>query len=87
MVSWLALTNVAEWATALYVTVELERKLVPLMVKVWAVAPAVAPVGDRLVTVGTGLLLGDPEDEELLLPPPQALNPTVNITAMAVPQI
>jgi hypothetical protein len=35
--------------------VEPERKLVPLIVSVWAAAPAVAEVGKRLVIVGTGL--------------------------------
>jgi hypothetical protein len=34
----------------------MERKLVPLMVSVCAVAPAVAEVGERLVIAGTELL-------------------------------
>ena len=50
-----ALTYVAVWATALYVTVELERKFVPLIVKVCAAAPGAAEVGERLVMVGAGL--------------------------------
>ena len=42
-------------AKPLKVTVELERKLVPLIVSVWAAAPAVTEEGERLVIVGTGL--------------------------------
>jgi hypothetical protein len=57
IVNWDELTNVALCATPLKVTVELERKFVPLMVRVCAVAPAVAEVGDRVVMAGTGLVM------------------------------
>ena len=37
------------WPTALKVIVELERNFVPVIVRVWAAAPAVAEAGERLV--------------------------------------
>jgi hypothetical protein len=40
----------------LKVTVDVDKKPVPLMVSVCGVAPAVRVAGDRDVTVGTGLL-------------------------------
>src|SRR5208282_5735555 len=58
-VNWIvncpAFTNVAACATALYVTVEVETKFVPLMLSVCAAAPALAEEGDRLAIVGTRL--------------------------------
>ncbi|MGA8234329.1 MAG: hypothetical protein WB795_22825 [Candidatus Acidiferrales bacterium] len=78
MVNWLAFTKVVAWAEPLYVTVELETKLVPLMVKVCAAEPAVAADGDKPVTAGTGLFDAElPPAEEL--PPPQELNPAARI--------
>jgi hypothetical protein len=56
IVSWAALTKVAVCPVPLYVTVELLRKFVPLIVSVWAAAPAVAEEGERLVIAGAGLL-------------------------------
>ena len=55
MVNCVALTYVAACATALKVTVELERKFEPLMVRAWAAAPAVTEDGDRLTMDGTAL--------------------------------
>jgi len=54
MASWVALTNVAVCPAPLYVTVEVDRKFVPLMVSVCAAAPALADAGERLVTLGMG---------------------------------
>jgi hypothetical protein len=51
------------------VTVELERKFVPLMVRVCAAAPTVVEEGERLVILGTGFDGGG--GEELPPPPPQ----------------
>jgi hypothetical protein len=42
----------------LYVTVDVERKFVPLMLKVCAAAPAVTNAGDKLVMEGTGFEAG-----------------------------
>jgi hypothetical protein len=56
MVSWLALTYVAECATPLKLTVEVVRNPVPLIVSVCADEPAAREVGDNDETVGTGLL-------------------------------
>jgi hypothetical protein len=53
MVNFVELTIVGVWATPWYVTVEVEAKFVPLMVRVWAAAPAVDEAGDRLVIAGT----------------------------------
>jgi len=55
IVSWATLTKVAVCPVPLYVTVELLRKFVPLIVSVWATVPAVAEEGERLVIVGAGL--------------------------------
>jgi hypothetical protein len=54
-------------------------KLAPLIVTVWAAAPAVLEVGEMLVIVGIGLFAGAVVVVELL-PPPQA----VRLTATAV---
>jgi hypothetical protein len=70
IVNCVELMKVALWAALLYVTVELERKFVPLMVSVSAAAPAVAEDGERLVMLGTGL---DGGGTELPPPPPQAV--------------
>jgi len=67
MVNWAALTKVAVCPAPLYVTVELLRKFVPLMVRVWAAAPAVAEEGESAVILGMGLGEGG---GELLDPPP-----------------
>lgn len=40
------------WATELYVTDDVARKFVPVIVSVCAAAPAVAEVGEKLVKVG-----------------------------------
>ena len=48
-------------------TVELDMKLVPLMVKACAAAPALPEAGDRLVMLGTGF---DGGGEEVPPPPP-----------------
>jgi hypothetical protein len=50
--------------------VEVERKFVPLMVRVCAAAPAVAELGERLVMVGAGLLTV--KFTEFEAPPPGA---------------
>src|SRR5579862_8515689 len=55
IVNFVALTKVAVWATPLYVTVEVLRKPVPLIVRVWAAAPTAAEVGERLVIAGARL--------------------------------
>ena len=56
IVNCVELTKVAACELPLYVTIEVERRFVPLIVKVCATAPAVADEGDRLVIAGTGLL-------------------------------
>jgi len=55
MVNCPAFTNVAACATELYVTVEVETKFVPFIVRVCAAAPAFAEFGERLLIVGTRL--------------------------------
>jgi hypothetical protein len=55
------------------VTVEVDRKFVPKMVRGWAAAPAVAEDGDRLEIEGTGLLaFFTVKFTELEVPPPGA---------------
>jgi hypothetical protein len=56
MDSWLALTNVAVCGDPLNVTVEEATKPLPVIVRVSAPLPAEAEDGDRLATVGAGLL-------------------------------
>jgi len=51
------------------VTVELDMKLVPLIVNVCAAVPAVTEDGERLVMLGMGLDVGG--GVELPPPPPQ----------------
>jgi 3D (Asp-Asp-Asp) domain-containing protein len=54
-VTCVALTNVVTLAVPLKFTTELATKLVPFTVSVNAAEPAVTPVGDKVVIVGTGL--------------------------------
>src|SRR5579864_6734267 len=56
IVSFPVLTNVAAWATALYVTVEAGTKPEPLTARVCAALPTVSEAGEREVIAGTGLL-------------------------------
>jgi hypothetical protein len=72
IVNWVEFTNVAACGTALYVTVEVARKFVPLIVRVCAGAPAVAEVGDRLVIVGRGLVAVTVKFTVFETPPPGA---------------
>jgi hypothetical protein len=72
IVSWVEFTNVAVCATPLYVTVEVERKFVPLIVSVCAAAPTVAELGDRLVMVGTGSVV-ESGTAAVAPPPPQEM--------------
>lgn len=69
IVNCVALTNVAVCPTPLYVTVEVDSKLVPLMVSICAAAPALAEEGERVVMLGTGLGGGGEDDPP---PPPPA---------------
>jgi hypothetical protein len=55
-VSCVALTNVVLRALPLKLTIELPTKFVPFTVRLKAIPPAVAVAGERVVTVGTGLL-------------------------------
>ena len=57
-------------ADPLYVSVEVEAKFVPLIVRVWAAAPALAEEGDKLVIVGTRL--STVKFDAVELPPPGA---------------
>lgn len=63
-------------------TTELAAKLVPFTVSVNAAPPAVALVGERVVTVGTGLLMVKVALAEV--PPPGAGLVTVTLTAPGV---
>ena len=56
-VNCVALTNVVVLAAPLNFTTDVDTKPVPLTVSVKAAPPAVAPVGDREVAVGAGLLM------------------------------
>jgi hypothetical protein len=51
----------------LYVTVDVDRKLLPLRVRVNAPAPTVEKTGEKLVRLGAGLLTGKLSVE---FPPP-----------------
>jgi hypothetical protein len=71
------------------VTIEVERKLVPLMVSVCAAAPAVAEEGERLVMAGTGLLavtvtVGEPAFKLAALPVVPSFEAVVNVLVPAV---
>ena len=56
-VNCVALTKVVVLAAPLNFTTEVETKPVPFRVRVKAAPPAVAPVGEREVAVGAGLLM------------------------------
>ena len=64
-------------------TVEVDRKFVPLMVRVWAAAPTVAEVGERMVMVGAGLFTV--KFTEFDAPPPGAglVTTTASVPAVA----
>ena len=55
IVSWLEFTKVTACCRPLRVTVEPEKKLVPLIVSVLAGAPAETEAGDRVAIVGAAL--------------------------------
>ena len=56
-VSCVALTNAVVLAVPLNFTTDVDTKPVPFTVRVKAAPPAVAPVGEREVSVGAGLLM------------------------------
>jgi hypothetical protein len=56
-VSWVALTKVVVLAAPLNFTTDVDTKPVPFTVRVKAAPPAVAPVGERELAVGAGLLM------------------------------
>jgi len=67
-VSCVELTNVAVWNFPLKVTVELERKFVPVMVTDCVWEPAVTEEGERLAMLGRGFDDGWEEEEPPLQP-------------------
>jgi O-methyltransferase involved in polyketide biosynthesis len=64
----------------LYVTVELDMKFVPLMVRVCTAAPAVTEEGERVVILGTGFDGGGEELPPPPLPPQDAKTPELSAT-------
>jgi len=84
--SWLALTNAVVRAVPFQLTVEVEIKLLPLTERVRAEAPAVAEVGEILLSTGAGLfataLIVNVEEE--LAPPPGVGVTTVTEAVPAV---
>src|SRR5208282_3410846 len=86
-VNWIvncpAFTNVAACATELYVTVDVETKLVPLMLSVCAAAPAFVELGERLVIVGAGLFTVKFTAADEPPPGPGLVTITGNVPAVA----
>src|SRR5216683_212002 len=81
-VTCVALTNVVVFAAPLKLTTEVDAKFVPLTVSVNAAPPAGAPAGNKVVIVGTGLLMVNVAAAEI--PPPGAGFVTVTLTVAAV---
>jgi len=77
-----ALTNVVVLAVPLKFTTEDEFKFVPFTVRVKAVPPFVALVGERDVIAGTGLFTV--KEELMEVPPPGAGFKTVTLSVPAV---
>src|SRR6266446_6776441 len=83
-VTCVALTNVVVFAAPLKLTTEVDTKFVPLTVSVNAAPPAGALVGNKVVIVGTGLLMVTVAAAEM--PPPGAgfVTVTLNVAAVAI---
>ncbi len=83
-VTCVALTNVVALAAPLKFTTEDELRFVPFTVSVKDVPPFMAPVGESVVTVGTGLFAVNDALPEV--PPPGAgfVTVTLNVPAVAI---